>query len=664
LSYSGVHKPSVLARLAGLVWTGISLVVIWWIITTWTRAVGTFEGFVWLTVGLIVSFAIAIFIHEAGHLVAAMVFGQPARKIRIGSGSTLIGLRLRGLVIQICSNPLGGGAVYFSSLDSPKDGGRIAALLAGPAVNLLAGVYALGLIQFGVNWLGVFAVANIITFISSAVPATSVEGGREHPSDGMQLLRILFKPPTPSAYFEGAEMAADAHGVQVHALEDAQIDGANEVTDMHLLRALNRDPPVGALFATVELTRRLPVGETPQTSDEGQIPTWSATSLAVLESAFRQSRDLGVSKPNAAAICLGLLAVDCPAGRLLKEAGISEAAVRTLASTTDPQESGGPAGVISPDLPLERWGSAADRALSFAYRIARADQSPFVGTQHMVAALVAEPQSRSAGALARLGFVLVRHDEKPVSAGEEEAGASPQLSPQAATAVAGALWRTGPTYPSGTGELCVGIIDQQAGIGAELLAAAGITVAAMESALRFVPREPSEPAGCTAASWPMWQLRASARMGKGRWVEARDDFLVAERATTTDAHRAMCRNNAAWASLMSGEPALRAQALELAGAAHAFKADNLAFSGTYAFALMENGSPAEAAALLEPVAATHPRPRDRASDLCLLAICQARLNQTEAAATNLKAAGEADPRCALLERAQAELDRAAAASIC
>jgi hypothetical protein len=663
LSYSGVHKPSVLARLAGLVWTGVSLVVIWWLMYTWTRQVGTFEGFIWLMVGLIVSLAIAIFIHEGGHLVAAMVFGQPARKIRIGSGDTLIGLRLRGLVIQICTNPLGGGAVYFSSLDSPTDGGRIAALLAGPAMNLLAGAYALGAIQFGVSWLGIFAIANIITFLSSAVPSTSVEGGREHPSDGMQLLRLLFKPPTPSAYFEGAEMAPDAHAVQVHAMEDAQIDGAPEVTDEHLLRALNRDPAVGPLFATVELTRRLPQGGTPQTADDGQIPTWSAAGLAVLESAFRQSRDLGVPKPNAAAICLGLLAVDCAAGRLLKEAGISEAEVRKLAATPDPRDSV-QAGVISPELPLERWGTAADHALSFAYRIAGADHSPFVGTQHMVAALVAEPKSRSAGALARLGFVLVRRDEKPVSAGESDAAASPQLSPQAATAIAGALWRTGPTYPSGTGELCVGIIDQQAGIGAELLNAAGITVAAMESALRFVPREPSELAGCTAASWPMWQLRASARMGTGRWVEARDDFLVAERATTTDAHRAMCRNNAAWAALMSGEPALRAHALELASAAHAFKPDNLAFSGTYAFALLENGSPAEAAALLEPVAATHPRPRDRASDLCLLAMCRARLNQSEAAATSLKSAREADPRCALLERAQAELDRAAATSTC
>ena len=40
---------------------------------------------------------------------------------------------------------------------------------------------------------------------------------------------------------------------------------------------------------------------------------------------------------------------------------------------------------------------------------------------------------------------------------------------------------------------------------------------------------------------------------------------------------------------------------------------------------------------------------------CLLAICQARLHHQEAAAKNLQAAREADPKCALLERAEKEL---------
>ena len=147
-------------------------------------------------------------------------------------------------------------------------------------------------------------------------------------------------------------------------------------------------------------------------------------------------------------------------------------------------------------------------------------------------------------------------------------------------------------------------------------------------------------------------------------MDARDDFIVAERAATTDEQRALYRNNAAWAALMSGEPTLRAEALEQARAAIAFKSDRPAFIGTYAFALLENGSPAEAAALLEPIAATHPRPRDRASDPCLLAMCYSRLGKPEDAARNLQAARDADPKCALLERALSELDQAAATKVC
>src|SRR4029077_8300635 len=182
----------------------------------------------------------------------------------------------------------------------------------------------------------------------------------------------------------------------------------------------------------------------------------------------------------------------------------------------------------------------------------------------------------------------------------------------------------------------------------------GVTVAGMEKAFGSERGDISEPAGCTVASWPMWQVRASARMGTGRWIDARYDVLAAERVVDTDERRALCRNNAAWASLMSGDPALRASALELAKGAMAIQPDRPSIKGTYAFALLDNGSPAQAAALLESAAPAQLRPRDRATDLCLLAICQARLHQLEAGAKNLQAARDADPKCALLARAQQE----------
>jgi len=655
VSYSAVHKPSIVGRLGGLVGSGAAVVVIWWLLFVGFRNARTPDALLWVTAGLIVSFAIAVCVHEAGHLVVGLALGEPVRKIRIGSGPTLLGTRLGGIVIQICANPLSGGAVSFSGLDSTSRGRRIATLIAGPGANLLAAAYAFGFAHFGAAWLGTFGVANVVLFIAGAMPSTSVQGGRALPSDGLQLFILLFRPPARSAYFEGAEMTASAQAVLIHALEDAQIGGALEVTDDHLLRALNRDAALGELFATVDLSSRLPPGGTPESSDS-DTPTWSARSLAILEMAFRKARDMGQLKPNAAGICLGLLVVECPASRLLKDAGITEGAVTKLAVIPNDAQDGarGPA-VINPGMPLERWGTAADKPLALAYRIAAADGSQMVGTQHIVAALNADPESRSARVLARLGFVLVRREGKPTFGVDVKDEATPLLSPQAVTAIAGALQRTGLSYPCGSIELCLGILDQGAGIGAQILASAGVTVAAIEKTLRLVPRDQSDLAGCTTASWPMWQIRASARMGAGRWVEARDDFLVAERVVSTQEQRALCRNNAAWASLMSGDATLHAPALELSRAALAVQPERPAFIGTYAFALLENGSPSEAAALLEPVAAKHARPRDRASDLCLLAICQARLQQQDAAARNLQAAREADPKCALIGRAEAEL---------
>lgn len=140
-------------------------------------------------------------------------------------------------------------------------------------------------------------------------------------------------------------------------------------------------------------------------------------------------------------------------------------------------------------------------------------------------------------------------------------------------------------------------------------------------------------------------------------------ILVLEQTATTDAMRAADRNGVAWAALMSGEQSLRAEALELARAAHDLEPDRAAYAGTYAFALLENGSPREAAALLDPIAPSHPRPRDRASDLCLLAICRARLHEPDVAAQHLQAAEAADPRCSLLERARAEIAQSTAVAI-
>lgn len=659
MSYTGIHRKSLLGVIGGWISGIVEFAVIFWLV---------FEGFhqsreapnvLLFEAGLLGSLIVAVVIHEGGHLLVGLAAGEPVRTLRIGSGPTVVGFRLAGLAVQVGVNLLGGGAVGFSVADSVPGFKRLASLIAGPFVNLLAGCYSAFLYQYtGEGWLGVFALANAICFISSAMPSTSTVGGVAHPSDGMQVIWVLFKKEARAAMpnFMASAMTDEALKVMVRGAEDAVLSGTAEVSDWGLLRGLARDESVGELFASAELEAKIPPPPTAE-SDRVERPTFSPVAHAALNRAFQEGRALGVDRPNPACICLGLLLTDCPAGRLMKEAGVSEEAVRKLASVAaKDDEDLRRARVLSPDLPLERWGTAAEKALAYAFRVAEADGANLVGTEHLVAALVADPQCRAAQALARTGFAL---EWKPSQSRDPEFGAEPGvgqvMSPELGFAIAGALWRTGPTFPTGTAELCLGIVDQNAGEGAQILLYAGVSVHALETALRSTAREPSYPAGCSATSRGAWMLRAVARMEAQRWLDARADFAEADRTAVNDQQRAVCRNNMAWASLMSGDSTLRAESLELARFAISIRPDEPSFVGTLAFALLENGSPAEAAAMLESSLPRVTRPKSRAYNLCELAMCYARTSQPDAAWKNLAAAAEADPDCPLLARARAEI---------
>ena len=634
----------------------ITTVLLWWFIFTAILALPSDSIPLLVVLGFIASLAVGTFIHEAAHLALGVAFRRPTRKIRIGGGKTLFTFRPRGLRIQVCENPLGGGAVYFSGLDDASTDVKIITSAAGPGSNLLAAIYAVGMMHFGVDWLGPFAVANLLLGVQNVIPTRISLDGRETANDGLSILRYILGTSRKTLYFEGGEMMPDANRILIYALEEARDAGATEVTDRQLLVGLARDRDIRLLLTAVDL-RPLMLSTGPPTSEDFKV-TWAPVTDLVEKATFRVARDLGRVKPNAPCLCLGLMSVDCPAARLLKGAGVSEAALRALAMSRPdepPAQEGAP---VLPDLPVERWGSAADRVLAQTFKIAAADRASQVGTEHILAALVSERRTRAALALDRLGFTLVRDDKAALT--REVPTEALNVSPQAMATLVAALGRTGPSYPTGTGELCLGIADQGGGFGAMLLASGGVRTPGLEKALRLTPREPGETVGCTATSRLLWDLRAHARLGAGRNLDARADFLVLERSAPTDAMRAYDRNNLAWASLMSGEPGLRAEALEKSRAAHEHQPDRVAYTGTYAFALLETGSPAEAADLLDPTAMSHPRPRDRALDLCLLAICRARLHQVDAATQHLQAAEAADPRCQLLDRARTEIAQATA----
>jgi tetratricopeptide (TPR) repeat protein len=590
--------------------------------------------------------------HEAGHLAVALLVGRPVRKVLIGRGATILTARPGGLRVQVCANLLGGGAVYFSAVDDTSTGANVAVSAAGPAVNILTGLIALAAAP-AAPWMGTLALAGLLLGAGNAIPSRFDSGGREHLTDGTLVLRLLRGRARGAAFFEGEDLAEDGQRVTIRSIEEAMDSESEQLTEVHLLAALDREAELHAVLAPArveELIARLPG---PPSSIDVR-PVRSPVVEDVYKVTFRIGRDLGVARPNAACLCQGLMSVPSEVGSRLKQAGVDEAALTELARRSQddaPHAEPGPRSVL-PDLPLERWGTMAGALLDLAFTIAQTDNSGEVATQHLVAALVARPTCRAGLALQRLGFELHRYDRAVPPA---QPSHPPSLTPEAQSAIASALLRTGATHACGTGELLLGLADGARSMAAALFQQADVDATAILGAVAGIPRETSEPAPYSPAMRRMWELRAGARLGAGRYEDSRADYLVLERHAPTEEVRAVNQNNIAWVSLMSGDPSLRADALERSRAAVAAKPDQPSFQGTYAFALMEDGRSGEAAELLERVIALQTRPRDRALELCLLGMCRARLGDPQAARRHLAEAEAIDPRCALMGRTRAEV---------
>ncbi len=649
--YSSTHRLSLLESLVNLVGPILVTAATLWAVFATTLIPADLNLLVlaaWVGASLV--FCIAV--HETGHLVVGLLVHQPIRKILIGSGRTIFTARPRGLRVQVCANLLGGGAVYFSAVDDTRAEARIAVTAAGPVVNLVLGWTALAMLSTGWPWLGTLALSNLMLGAANLIPSRFTSGGRQHVSDGMQILRMARGDPLTSTFFEGEELSSDGQKATIGSIEEALDSQSEQLTEAHLLASLDRDPEIHRLLASASFAD-LTSSAGPRSSIDVR-PVRSAIVTQVYKVTFRIARDLGVVRPNAPCLCLGLMAVPSEVATRLHAGGVSETALRELAvRRAEPVESTRPGGALLADLPLERWGSAADRVLALALRIATVDHSEDTGTQHLLAAMVAERGCRAAQALSRTGFVLQRN-ERAVKPGDPPP-TPPPLTPEVQSAIAAALLRTGPTYPCGTGELCLGVADQSRSMAALLFLTGRVSTSALQDAVVAVPREQSDPTGYTPSMRRMWELRASARLGAGRYAESRADFLQLEQTAPTEAVRAINHNNVAWVSLMSGNPVLVPEALARSRAALAIDPEQRSFQGTYAFALLETGDTAGAAEVLETLVVDHPRPRDRALALCLLAMSRARLHDQATARMRLSEAEEVDPRCALLERARAEV---------
>jgi hypothetical protein len=303
------------------------------------------------------------------------------------------------------------------------------------------------------------------------------------------------------------------------------------------------------------------------------------------------------------------------------------------------------------DLALELWTASADQALSVALRIAEASGALQLGTEHLLAGVLADRESPGARTLTDMGFSGDRLLPLLAKGG---ATAPPTWSSEALTAVVLAIDMADPTLGAGTGELCAGVLGVTKGRGYAVLHEADITYSGFREELEPL-RTQELQIGCTKAIHFVWHVRASARLQSKRNADARADYIVMTPLAPHPHDKAVDLNNTAWTSLLLGNPAWRADALERAQQAFGIEPDPPFIRGTLAYALVENGKPIEGIAMLDSFDDKKTTPQGRASNLCVRAIAEARLGQTDASTRHVHDAEALDSACELLDRTRAEL---------
>lgn len=158
------------------------------------REYGTAFGLALFAAGVPVAYAVAVAVHEAGHLVAGEVVGLAPRFAHVGP-VTFTRERGRWTTGWDWRQPWWGGRV---ACDRPARGRWRGAvfLLAGPAANLAAGLLAAPLVAAELPawprcWAGLFAAQSLFLAGVNLIPLAD----RRLDSDGLALWRLLTRPP-------------------------------------------------------------------------------------------------------------------------------------------------------------------------------------------------------------------------------------------------------------------------------------------------------------------------------------------------------------------------------------------------------------------------------------------------------------------------------------
>ena len=136
-------------------------------------------------INIILSFALALVLHEMGHFLAARACRVDVIQAGLGWGPKLFGLRLKGVDYQLRLLPLGA----YIQMDMARLQKRpllqqLIVLLAGIAANLILAL---------VTWGTFFGTLNLVLAVGNLFPLYQQDGWKS----GMVVFRRVFKRTSP-----------------------------------------------------------------------------------------------------------------------------------------------------------------------------------------------------------------------------------------------------------------------------------------------------------------------------------------------------------------------------------------------------------------------------------------------------------------------------------
>jgi membrane-associated protease RseP (regulator of RpoE activity) len=134
-----------------------------------------------MIVSYVLSFLVALMIHELGHLVAARVCHVPATEFGLGWGSRLFGFHFGGVEYKLHALPVGAYVrLDMGELQQRSLSWQVLVLLAGIIVNLIAAALTLGT---------PFGTVNLLLAATNLLPLYQQDGWK----CGMVMLRALLR---------------------------------------------------------------------------------------------------------------------------------------------------------------------------------------------------------------------------------------------------------------------------------------------------------------------------------------------------------------------------------------------------------------------------------------------------------------------------------------